>query len=343
MDSITQFALGSSVALAMNGRHSRTRSAAWKIVIIGGVVGTLPDLDAFIDFGDAISNMVRHRAETHGLFILTLVSPLLGVLIAKFQGEPGLWRRWTLATWLILITHVGIDYLTIYGTQLLQPFSDRPFGVGSMFVIDPLYTIPLICGVAVTAIVRSPRRWLWNQIGLILSSAYIVWGLGVHQHAVIVARQDLPVDVDSSSILVTAAPLNTLLWRALVMTPDAYYEGWYSLLDPERKFTWEQFSRDEAVTARYANHPDVLRVASFSHGFFSVDERDQRLYVTDLRLGLEPFYSFRFDLGTLGENPPSRSVRVGIRPDLTTGVPWLWQRVKGDTESYVSYLTRETL
>ena len=342
MDSITQFALGSSVALAVAGRRRLTHSAAWKIAIIGGVIGTLPDLDAFIDFGDAISNMVRHRAETHGLFILTLVSPLLGVLIAKFQGEPGLWRRWTLAAWLILITHVGIDYLTIYGTQLLQPFSDRPFGVGSIFVIDPLYTIPLICGVVVTAIVRSPSRYLWNQIGLILGSAYIVWGLGVHQHAVNVARQHLPAAVDSSSILVTAAPLNTLLWRALVMTPDAYYEGWYSLLDPERKFTWEKFLRDETVTARHTNHPDVLRVASFSDGFFNVEERDRRLYVTDLRLGLEPFYSFRFDLGSLGDAPLARSERVGIRPDLASWLPWLWQRIKGDTESYVSYRARMT-
>ncbi len=342
MDSITQFALGSSVALATVGRHSRTRSAAWKVAIIGGVVGTLPDLDAFIDFGDAISNMVRHRAETHGLFTLTLAAPLLGFLIAKFQGELGLLRRWILATWLILITHVGIDYLTIYGTQLLQPFSDRPFGVGSMFVIDPLYTIPLICGVVAATIIRSPRRWRWNQIGLALSTAYIIWGVSAHQHAVQVARQHPPVDVDAAEILVTAAPLNTILWRAVLVTPDAYYEGWYSLLDPQRKFTWEKISRDERVAARHAGHPDVLRVASFSHGFFHVEARDERLYVTDLRLGLEPFYSFRFDLGTLGENPPARSVRVGIRPDLTTGMPWLWRRIKGNTESYVSYLARET-
>ena len=342
MDSITQFVLGSSVALAMTGRHSRARLAAWKIAIIGGVVGTLPDLDAFIDFGDAISNMIRHRAETHGLFILTLVAPFLGFLVAKFQGEPGLWRRWTVTCWLILITHVGIDYLTIYGTQLLQPFSDRPFGVGSMFVIDPLYTVPLILGVVLTTIARGPRCWLWNQIGLLLSSTYIVWGLGVHQHAVNVARQYLPVTVDSSSVLVTAAPLNTVLWRALVVTPDAYYEGWYSLLDPEQKFTWEKFSRDETVTARHANHPDVIRVASFSDGFFNVEERDRRLYVTDLRLGVEPFYSFRFDLGPLAKAPPGRSERVGIRPDFASGLPWLWQRIKGDTESYVTYRARMT-
>jgi inner membrane protein len=126
------------------------------------------------------------------------------------------------------------------------------------------------------------------------------------------------------------------------MTPDAYYEGWYSLLDPERKFTWEKFLRDETVTARHTNHPDVLRVASFSDGFFNVEERDRRLYVTDLRLGLEPFYSFRFDLGSLGDAPLARSERVGIRPDLASGLPWLWQRIKGDTESYVSYRARMT-
>ena len=41
-----------------------------------------------------------------------------------------------------------LDAMTVYGTQLLQPFTDHPFAVGSMFIIDPLYTLPLLVGVS---------------------------------------------------------------------------------------------------------------------------------------------------------------------------------------------------
>jgi inner membrane protein len=340
MDSITQFALGSAVALVTVGRRSLPRHAAWKVALIGGMVGTLPDLDAFIDFGDAISNMIRHRAETHGLFYLTLVSPILGLLVARLQGQAERTLRWTLAVWLVLVTHVGIDYLTIYGTQLLQPFSDYPLGLGSMFVIDPLYTVPIILGVAVTVISRRASRWRWNNMGIALSSAYVLWGLGVHQYAVALAEQHPPVTDQSTKILVTAAPLNTVLWRAVAVTPDAYYEGWYSLLDKKPQFTWQKISLDPEQRDRYANHPDVIRVTQFSHGFYRVDVKASRLFVTDLRLGLEPFYSFRFDLGPTDQVEKSRSERVGVRPDLGAGLPWLWQRILGNPESLQEFIQR---
>ena len=64
MDSLSQFALGAAVSVAVMGR----RTAVWKAALWGGVLGTLPDLDALIDHGDPVLNMVLHRAETHALF-----------------------------------------------------------------------------------------------------------------------------------------------------------------------------------------------------------------------------------------------------------------------------------
>jgi len=338
VDSVTQFALGSSIALATMGRRSAPRSAAWKIALIGGMVGTLPDLDAFVDFGDSIANMVRHRAETHGLFYLTLVSPVVGVLITKLFGDPALLKRWCLAVWLIFITHVGIDLLTIYGTQLAQPFSSYPFGIGSLFVIDPLYTLPLILGIAGTVIARKSLRWRWNSGGLALSTAYILWSLGAQQYVTQIAHQHLPTADQSAPLLVTAAPLNTLLWRALVVTPDTYYEGWYSLFDPEPRFFWQTFPRNSALIERHRDRDDVARIAAFSHGFFNLDQTQDRLFVTDLRLGIEPFYSFRFDLGSLTDPRPVIPQRVGVRPDLGNGLPWLWRRIQGNPVSFSDYV-----
>lgn len=341
MDSLTQFALGASAALAVIGRKNLRRSAAWKVALIGGIVGTAPDLDAFIDFGDAISNMIRHRAESHGLFYLALATPLMAWCVSRLHGGSALMLRWCVAVWFVLATHVLIDYLTIYGTQLAQPFSDVPFGLGSMFVIDPLYTFPLILGTLLALLRPEGKGGEWNALGLALSTAYIIWGLGAHQHAVQVSKRHPPIDDPSAQTLVTAAPLNTLLWRAVVVTPTAYYEGWYSVLDPKAQFEWKAYPRDTALIEQYKHHPDVKRIAQFTHGFFKVDQINNRLFVTDLRLGLEPYYSFRFDLGNPSDASQQPSRRVGVRPNLSAGLPWLWHRMMGNPGTLQEHLKAE--
>jgi len=111
MDSLTQLTLGAAVTVAVMGR----RTAAWKAAAWGAVVGTLPDLDALVRHGDAVLDMVRHRAETHALPIQTLASIPIAWLIARVHGQP--FGRWWLAVWLTLVTHALLDAFTIYGTQ----------------------------------------------------------------------------------------------------------------------------------------------------------------------------------------------------------------------------------
>ena len=79
MDSLSQLALGAAVGVAVMGR----RTAVWKAALWGGLCGTLPDLDALIDHGDPISNMTLHRTDSHALFWLSLLAPLLGAGLAR--------------------------------------------------------------------------------------------------------------------------------------------------------------------------------------------------------------------------------------------------------------------
>jgi inner membrane protein len=117
--------------------------------------------------------MVRHRAESHSLLLLTLASPLLAWTVSRIHRnaraaathsalhgsttQMPMFFWWWLALWLVLFTHPLLDTMTIYGTQLLQPFTDHPFGVGSVFIIDPLYTVPLTVGVVAALRLKSAR------------------------------------------------------------------------------------------------------------------------------------------------------------------------------------------
>lgn len=321
MDSLTQIALGSAVTVAVMGR----RTAVWKSALWGAVAGTLPDLDAFIDHGDAVLNMVLHRAESHALLLLTLGAPVLAWIVARLHGEGAIWRRWWLALWLALVTHPLLDTMTVYGTQLLQPFSDHPFGVGSLFIIDPAYTLPLLAGVIA---VLCGARLRWNHAGLALSTLYIGWSVLAQQHATEVARADLKArGVDVQQLLVTPAPLNTVLWRMVAMTPTHYLEGHYGLLDDDRQITWTVHDRGADLEAAVAGHAGAQRIRAFSHGFYSLSKADGSYFITDLRMGQEPSYVFRFDLADGSGTTPT--VGRGGRNDVDSGLKWLAARVRG--------------
>lgn len=329
MDSLSQLALGAAVGIAVMGR----RTALWKAALWGGVCGTLPDLDAFIDNGDAIADMTLHRAHSHALFWLTLAAPPIAALIHRIHGGPGLFGRWWLAVWLALITHPLLDLMTVYGTQIARPFTSEPYGVGSIFIIDPLYTLPLLAGVGV-ALAAAPARGLrWNAAGLALSTAYLAWGLLAQQQVSAVAREALAAQgVETRALLVTPTPFNSVLWRVLAITPQGYVEGYRSLLDDGRGIAFDRFERGEALVAAHGDRDAVKRIAAFTHGFFSLAERDGRLLLTDLRMGQEPRYFFRFVVAerrgdTWTEVP---AFTVGMRPDVDRTLPWLWRRLLGE-------------
>ncbi|MGN6828258.1 metal-dependent hydrolase [Paucibacter sp. M5-1] len=326
MDSLSQIALGAAVGVAVMGR----RTALWKSALWGAVCGTLPDLDAFIDHGDALSNMVLHRGNSHALFWLSLVAVPIAAGIAALQRERALFGRWLLAVWLALITHPLLDYMTIYGTQLLRPFSSEPLGLGSIFIIDPLYTLPLLIGTGV-ALAGGARALRWNAAGLLLSTAYLGWSALVQQHVEQLARQSLagqPVQ----RLLVTPSPFNTVLWRIVAITPDGYREGFYSLLDASPTIRFDSFDRGEALYEALKTHPPVATLAAFSDGFFKLERKADQVLITDLRMGQEPHYIFSFAVAEQHSplRPLDRPQQLGSRGDLRAGLAWLWGRLRGE-------------
>jgi inner membrane protein len=325
VDSLSQIALGAAVGMAAMGR----RTALWKAALWGGIAGTLPDLDVLIDHGDALRNMVMHRGWSHSLFWLTLASPLLAALPAAVHGERALFSRWWLAMWLALVTHPLLDAMTVYGTRLLLPFSDHPFAVGSIFIIDPLYTVPLLVGV-VLAVTRSDGRRLgWNRLGLLLSTGYLAWSAGAQAYVRDVAQDAL--GSPPAALLVTPSPFNTVLWRVVAMREEgSYQEGHRSLFDAH-PFRTRHFEVSPELRVALAGIDGVRLLGQFSQGFYKLHARDGQAWITDLRMGQEPYYTFSFLLAQrhAGGWAPVLPVNQGSRGDLGNAFSWLWQRLRG--------------
>ena len=330
MDSLSQIALGTAVSMAVMGR----RTVVWKAALWGAVAGTLPDLDVLIDQGDAIRNMVLHRAESHSLFWLTLFSLPFAALVAKLHGEWGLLRRWWLALWLALVTHPLLDAMTVYGTQLALPFSNHPFGVDSVFIIDLLYTLPLLVGVIwVLATHGGHRGRLANGVGLLLSTTYLALGFAAQQQVEHIARASLAQQgIVVENLLVTPTPFNTVLWRVVAVAGDDYHEGFYSLLDAQPKIEFDRFPRGNVLATELRGIDGVQRLVAFTKGFYKLEQRGSRLLISDLRMGQEPNYSFTFAVAER-HSPPvalAQPEQISMTLDIPRSLNWLWRRALGE-------------
>lgn len=329
MDSVSQILLGASIGVAVMGR----RTAVWKSALWGGVAGLLPDLDVFIDHGDPILNMIRHRAETHALLLLGLFSVPMAWVVSRIHRQKQLFGRWWWALMLALVTHPLLDWMTIYGTQIYQPLTDEAYGLGSMFIVDPLYSLPLLLGVVVALRVKTVGRALSiNLGGLVLSTAYLAWSAVGQAWVTEHARQSLQAQgLPSQSLLVTPAPLNTILWRVVALDGERFHEGFYSFLDGDRPMRFVAHERGQALALQNAEHPQVQRMARFTDGFFKLQQQGERLVLTDLRMGQEPAYVFTFDLGPplLPGQTHLPAQQMSRQMDLGAGFKWLGQRILG--------------
>lgn len=336
MDSLSQIALGAAVGVAVMGR----RTAPWKAAAWGAVAGTLPDLDVLIDYGDPVLDMVRHRAETHAPFWLTLFSLPFAAAVARLHGEWAQWRRWWLALWAALVTHPLLDAFTVYGTQIGLPFTDHPVGVASVFIIDPAYTLPLLAGTG-AALLAVRRGWALkaNAAGLVLSTAYLAWGVAVQAHVQRIAAASLAAQgLQVERVLVTPTAFNSIAWRVVAMGREHYLEGFYSLLDERPTIAFDRFDRGAALEAELRAQrrevPALDRIARFSKGFYALRQEGSRVLLTDLRMGQEPAYIFSFAIAERASPPQplALAVQVGSRPDLARWLPWLLRRIGGVAE-----------
>ena len=52
-----------------------------------------------------------------------------------------------------------LDLFTIYGTQVFWPFDTTPRAVPILFIIDPLFTLPLLTGVLAALVFKRRGAW----------------------------------------------------------------------------------------------------------------------------------------------------------------------------------------
>jgi len=314
LDSLTQAVLGATVGYTLGGRHLGRKAALWGIGL-----GTLPDLDVLIQNADPIDTYVMHRSWSHSFLVTGVAAVPIGLTISRLHHDaravPG---RMVLMVSLIFFTHILLDAMTIYGTQIFWLLSDLvpalpqgPIGLGSVAIIDPIYTLPLLSA-AIWVFLRGSTRANGHNVlpekgtiaALTISSLYLGWGLFAQNTIEKHAKDQMA----SNGIVIDrlfASPTfgNSLLWYVLVQEGDKVHYGVRSLLDDESKpLDFAVMERRSDTFYELPNKAAAEKVMNFSKGFYRFAETANEISIADMRMGLPPNFDLHFDFALANRN-----------------------------------------
>ena len=334
MDSLTQIILGAAVGEKTLGKKIGNRA-----LLYGAVAGTIPDLDIFAGkLFDPITAITIHRGFSHSILFFALLSPLLGWLLSKTERRNNItFQQATIFWFLGFLTHALLDTFTTWGTQLFYPFDIR-LSLHSIFVIDPLYTLPfLFCMIMVMRFERkSPKRVWWCNLGLIISSLYLFFTVFTQQIVKTKFENRLKAEnIDYIRKIVKPSPMNIILWNAVIETESGYFLGDYSFFDTQ-PISFSFYPKNKDLISDIENEKIINQLKWISEDWFLITQNEDKLFFNDIRFGTmnsdkkQPEFSFSYKL--IKENNTVQAIEVNNKSKQRAEalLSNLWERVKGN-------------
>ena len=289
MDSLTQIVLGASVAEATLGKKIGN-----KAIILGAIAGTIPDLDIVTRFFvDDLTASVMHRGFSHSLIFPFVAALILAWILKKIYSSYThvSFNDWFKMFFLAIITHPLLDAQTTWGTQLFWPFEWR-VAVENIFIIDPIYTLPFLTFLILTAFQDrlSKKRRLFNSLGLIISSAYLLITLsfkGVAHYNIAKGLEEN--NIEYKDINTRATYFNSILWSSQIELEDSYIFTYYSLFDKSKPIFTKKFPKNHNMLQPFIDEKKIQQLIILSNGHYLMTNENDELIFWNLKLGLKGF------------------------------------------------------
>jgi inner membrane protein len=237
LDNITHTLAGALIAEMGLRRRSRFAFAA---CLLGA---NAPDIDVFAPLAFPVDGIEFHRGPLHGVFAWPILAMgIVGILWlvdrAKPRGPDTLpFRPGSLFVvgFLAVLTHPFLDWLTTYAIAWLAPFSWRWDSANAIFIIDWVFWLLMIPGIA-----WSGFRWRRSrphpgrsaQIAGMLMLGYIAFNIGESARVERAAAAELRRRGIEPTLIV-AGPPPLAFWRRSIewRSADRYGEGIFTFRD----------------------------------------------------------------------------------------------------------------
>ncbi len=331
MDSLTQIVLGAAVGEVVLGRKIGN-----KAMLYGAIAGTIPDLDVLTAyFTDTVTAISWHRGFTHSIIFSVVFAPVCAWLVSRYEKYKDV-KDWAWLFFWAFVTHPILDAYTTWGTQLFWPL-DLRLAFKTIFVIDPLYTLPFL--VFLILALRQKRatgkRRLYNLMGIVISSGYLI--LTILLKFIVTQKFENALqshNITYQKIDTRPAPFNTVLWNANVETTDAFLLGDYSFFDT-KPIAFTAYPKNHHLLGDLKDEKPVQRMMAITQNWFTITQKNGDLYFNDLRFGLlsttTGAQNFVFQY-KISQDRNGNVLFTEVKKDTRDGkklLLQLWQRVKG--------------
>lgn len=289
MDPVSQGVVGA--ALPQSTHRKSQFLVAGFFGLVGGMV---PDLDTLIRSDhDPLLYLEFHRQFTHSLIFIPfgglICAAILHLVIGKRQSMA-FWQTYLFCT-LGYATHGLLDAMTSYGTMLFWPFSDARIALSYISIVDPLFTLPVLVLVGLSAWRGSAR---YARLAMVWGLLYL--GLGAYQnHRAITIGNELATSRGHQPVNLGAKPSfgNLLVWKLIYRHEDRYYVDAVRVgiepsvypgtsikaLNVAEDFPWLDPNSQQAK--------DIERFRWFSKGYIAKDPNGKN-QIIDLRYSFIP-------------------------------------------------------
>lgn len=333
MDNLTHSLTG--LLLARSGLN-RLAPRATALAVIAA---NLPDLDIVSGVNGSLCYLAHHRGFTHALFWAPLLAlaalPLWWLLARKEQPGKRQWAGAYLVALAAILSHLGLDFLNIYGIRLQLPFSAAWPRLDLVNIVDVwIWAILLICTLG-----PMLARLVYSEIGargatgrgmaitgLVLMVAYLFGRAELHARAVETLQSRLYEKEQPRLTVALPGAANPWQWTGVVETNSAWHVLPLNLLardfDPDagRVFYKPDISRVRAAvlgteTARvYLNFSQcpLWRVTPVT-----TPEGASLVHIYDLRFGVpdDGVFSCEFLVDATGKVLRERFSFRNVKPE----------------------------
>ncbi len=219
MDTVTHVVLGAAVG----GRlRPRTTTALKPVdyIFVTAVAAVFPDIDYLLFFVDPARFLADwHQGATHSLVLMPGWAALLTLAFCAAPRYRRDRRRVFLLSVAALFSHIFLDLLTVYGTQLFYPLSDTRYSAPLLYVVDAVVTSLL--AITLIGCLYAQRAFYFGAVGLSIYLSVLLGCKGfLHSRM-------------GEDVVVLPQPLAPLFWQ-LIRKTDSGYETAYVRLSGDR-------------------------------------------------------------------------------------------------------------
>ncbi|HXK30851.1 MAG TPA: metal-dependent hydrolase [Candidatus Binatia bacterium] len=181
-----------------------------------------------------------------------------------------------------LLSHIGSDLLTSFGTAIFWPLTDRRFALAQHYLIDPIFTV-LALGFLVASFYLKHRRISLVSTGLVAIGLYVVIAAAVQRTAFSRWQEFMALQgiLPTRSTVVPLFP-GPFRWLGVSETEKAFYQQSFWLYGSKTEIP-HLFSKTNADLGDLERLREVQVFLSFARFPWKREVYDQGLRLVEYR------------------------------------------------------------